>query len=105
VLTEWAEQRGFQVVQVYQEEESAWRAGHQRELAQLVADARRRRFRVVLVWALDRLSREGSAAVLGIVSKLSRYGVWPFGSDWASCPAETGQEPVTKVPMNREQLG
>jgi DNA invertase Pin-like site-specific DNA recombinase len=41
VLTEWAEQRDFQVVKVYQEEESAWRAGHQRELAQLIADARR----------------------------------------------------------------
>jgi DNA invertase Pin-like site-specific DNA recombinase len=26
VLTEWAEQRDFQVVKVYQEEESAWRA-------------------------------------------------------------------------------
>jgi len=30
VLAERAEQRNFQVVKVYQEEESAWRAGHQR---------------------------------------------------------------------------
>ncbi|MGB2855707.1 MAG: recombinase family protein, partial [Dehalococcoidia bacterium] len=48
VLTEWAEQRGFQVVKVYQEEESAWRAGHQRELARLITDARKRKFGVVL---------------------------------------------------------
>ncbi len=93
VLTEWAEQRDFQVVKVYQEEESAWRAGHQRELAQLVADARRRRFRVVLVWALDRLSREGSAAVLGIVSKLSRYDVkvLSYQESWTEAPGELGE--------------
>ncbi len=93
VLTEWAEQRGFHVVKVYQEEESAWRTGHQRELAQLVTDARRRRFRFVLVWALDRLSREGSAAILGIVSKLSRYGVkvLSYQESWAEAPGELGE--------------
>ena len=55
VLTDWAEQRGFEVVKIYEEEESAWKAGHQRELARLLEDARRRRFAIVLVWALDRL--------------------------------------------------
>jgi len=93
VLTEWAEQRGFQVVQVYQEEESAWRAGHQRELARLVGDARKRKFRVVLVWALDRISREGSAAILGIVSKLSRSGVkvLSYQESWTEAPGELGE--------------
>jgi DNA invertase Pin-like site-specific DNA recombinase len=33
VLSDWAKQRGFEVVSIYQEEESAWKAGHQRELA------------------------------------------------------------------------
>jgi len=93
VLTEWAEQRGFQIVIVYQEEESAWKAGHQRELAQLITDARRHRFHVVLVWALDRLSREGSAAILGIVSKLSRYGVkvLSYQESWTEAPGELGE--------------
>ncbi len=92
-LTDWAHQRGFDVVQVYQEEESAWRAGHQRELARLVADARKRKFRVVLVWALDRLSREGSAAILGIVSKLSRCGVkvLSYQESWTEAPGELGE--------------
>ena len=40
VLAEWAQQRGYEVFAIYREEESAWRAGHQRELARLV----RRRF-------------------------------------------------------------
>ena len=102
VLTEWAEQRGFQVLKVYQEEESAWRAGHQRELAQLVADARRCRFRVVLIWALDRLSREGSAAVLGIVSKLSRYGVkvLSYQESWTKAPWR-----IRRTPLRNSWLG
>jgi DNA invertase Pin-like site-specific DNA recombinase len=58
VLTNWAKQRGFEVIKIYEEEETAWRNGHQRELANLVADARRRKIQAVLVWALDRLSRE-----------------------------------------------
>lgn len=58
-LSEWAKQRGFEVVKVYDEEESAWKSGHQGVLASLIADTRQRRFQAVLVWALDRLSHEG----------------------------------------------
>ena len=92
-LTQWAEQRDFEVVAIYQEEESAWRSGHQRELTRLVSDARKRKFRVVLVWALDRLSREGSAAILGIVSKLSRHGVkvLSYQESWTEAPGELGE--------------
>ncbi len=71
VLSDWANQRGYEVVKVYTEEESAWRNGHQRELANLIVDARRRKFQAVLVWALDRLSREGALAILSLVNKLS----------------------------------
>ncbi|GAF77016.1 unnamed protein product, partial [marine sediment metagenome] len=59
VLAKWAQSRGFELVEIYQEMESAWRNGHQRELARLLDNARKRKFDIVLVWALDRLSREG----------------------------------------------
>ena len=49
VLTEWAKERGFEVVAIYEEEESAWKAGHQRALAQLVNDAKRGKFSILLV--------------------------------------------------------
>ena len=48
-LSEWAKQRGFEVVKVYDQEESAWKSGHQRVLAGLIDDARQRRFEAVLV--------------------------------------------------------
>lgn len=94
VLREWAEQRGFEIVRVYQEEESAWKAGQQRELAQLAQDAKRRRFQLVLVWALDRLSRGGPLAILTIVSRLGQFGVKVLSH----------QEPWTEAPGDLQEL-
>jgi len=75
VLSEWAKQRGYEVVTVYEEQESAWKAGHQRELARLLDDAQKRKFDAVLVWGLDRLSREGPLAILTLVNRLKICGV------------------------------
>ena len=38
-------------------------------------DARRRKFDTLLVWALDRLSREGPLAILTLVNRLKICGV------------------------------
>ena len=90
VLAEWAKQRGFKVVAVYEEEESAWKAGHQRELARLLHDARKRKFDVVIVWALDRLSREGPLAILSLVNSLKLNGVKvvSYQKSWTEAPGE-----------------
>ena len=92
-LTEWAKQRGFDVVSVYSEEESAWKAGHQRVLARLIEDARKRKFEVVLVWALDRLSREGPLAILSLVNRLKISGVkvLSYQESWTEAPGELGE--------------
>lgn len=93
VLKEWAAGRGFQVVEIYQEEESAWRRGHQRDLARLIRDARTGRFKIVLVWALDRLSREGSLAIMTLVHRLGRYGVrvLSYQESWTEAPGELAE--------------
>jgi len=92
-LTTWADQRGYEVIGVYQEEESAWRNGHQRELANLIADARKRKFQAVLVWALDRLSREGALSILSLVNKLSVCGVKvvSYQESWTEAPGELAE--------------
>lgn len=74
-LRRWAERRGFEVVQVYTVQESAWKGAHLKALAAVYQDARAGRFQILLVWALDRLSREGVAATLEIIERLGRYGV------------------------------
>ena len=93
VLLEWANQRGYEVVKVYEEEDSAWRNGHQRELANLIEDARKRKFQAVLVWALDRLSREGALAILSLVQKLSVHGVkvLSYQESWTEAPGEMAE--------------
>jgi len=89
-LQDWARLRGFQVVEIYHEQESAWKAGHQRELAHLQQDARNRKFDILLVWSLDRLSREGPLAILSLVNTLKMYGVkvLSYQESWTEAPGE-----------------
>ena len=95
VLEAWVKQRGYQVMQYYVENESAWKSGHQRELARLLYDCRngRRKFDVVLVWALDRLSREGATAILNLVNTFKAYGVKviSYHEPWTEAPGEIGE--------------
>jgi len=90
VLKDLAARRGDEVVQVYQEEETAWRAGHQHELSRLVQAARIGRFKVVYVWALDRLSRQGPLAIMTLVDRLGKYGVRviSYQEPWTEAPGE-----------------
>lgn len=78
---------------VYVEQESAWKAGHQRELARLILDAGRHRFGAVLVWSLDRLPREGSLAILKLVDRLKTCGVrvLSYQESWTEAPGELAE--------------
>lgn len=88
VLEEVARTRQLEVYRVYQENVSAWRDGHQVELTRLMDDARRGRFQIVLVWALDRLTREGPMKQILIWYELQRVGVKLFSY----------QQPFTDMP-------
>ena len=74
-LRDWARQRGFEVVREYVLEESAYNGKHQRQMQQALDDARMGAYDVLLVWALDRLSREGAEAMLREVRRFSERGV------------------------------
>jgi putative DNA-invertase from lambdoid prophage Rac len=60
----------------YRENESAWKLNHQAELSRLLRDLRtgRRKFDVLLVWALDRLSRQGIVPLISMLNSLRSYG-------------------------------
>jgi len=92
-LKAWAASRGWIIVAIYVETESAWKAGHQRELARLKADAARRKFDAVLVWALDRLSREGALAILQLVNTFKVCGVkvLSYQESWTEVPGELAE--------------
>lgn len=67
-----AEQRGWNVMRVYDETASA--VGARPVFAELVRDARRGRFDVVVVWKLDRLGRSLAGNVL-VIEELQGLGV------------------------------
>lgn len=94
-LQEYARVRGWTTIDIYQESESAWKAGHQQELARLLSDCRnsRRHPDVVLVWALDRLSRQGSAAILNLVNRFQQLGVRVVSiqEPWTEAPGELAE--------------
>lgn len=74
-LRAWAKARGFEVVTEYVLEESAWNGKHQAALEQALGDAHRGRYQVLLVWALDRLSRQGIEAMLSVMRRFREKGV------------------------------
>ncbi len=80
---------------MYQENESAWKASRQKELARLLAVCRQgiKRYDIVLIWALDRLSREGAAAILNLVDTLKAYGVRviSYQESWTEAPGAIGE--------------
>jgi putative DNA-invertase from lambdoid prophage Rac len=92
-LEKWVADRGHELVAVYSENESAWKSGHQRELARLIQYAKKGRFNLVLTWSLDRLSRLGSLAILSLVQRLSTYGVRVVSHEesWTEAPGELAE--------------
>ncbi len=90
VLQDWARRREMEIVQVYELQESAWQGAHQKMLSQVYLDARQGKFSVLLVWALDRLSRQGPLATLEIVHRLGRAGVqvWSYQEPWTESGGE-----------------
>ncbi len=62
-LEKWVADRGHKLLEVYQENESAWKSEHQRKLSRLFDDLKHRKIDICLVWALDRLTHEGIAKI------------------------------------------
>ncbi len=75
-LRAWCERMGYVVAGEYVDHESGSKGMAERKrYASLFADAARREFDMVLVWALDRFSRKGMAATVVDLQHLSSYGV------------------------------
>src|SRR5215472_16907250 len=73
-LREFAEKQGWQIVREYTDYESGVKA-ERTKFKQMFDDASRRKFDLVLFWALDRLSREGVYQTLQHLNRLESYGI------------------------------
>jgi putative DNA-invertase from lambdoid prophage Rac len=84
-LDAWAARRGFDVVKRYVlDDNSAFKGMQTKELNTALADARKGEFDVMLVWALDRVSREGVEVTLGWLRKFVTAGapIWSLKESW-----------------------
>jgi DNA invertase Pin-like site-specific DNA recombinase len=73
-LRDFAAKQGWQIVREYCDYESGSKSDRA-EFQRLFDDASRRKFDMVLFWALDRLSREGVLKTLQYLNHLTGYGV------------------------------
>ncbi len=75
-LRAWCTNSGHTVTQEYVEHESGRKGADKRkQFAALFDDAAKRKFDLVLFWALDRFSREGMAQTIAHLQRLTSYGV------------------------------
>jgi DNA invertase Pin-like site-specific DNA recombinase len=73
-LRDFALNKGWEIVHEYIDHETGTRDARP-EFQAMFADASRRRFDLLLFWALDRLSREGALETLQHLNRLTSYGV------------------------------
>jgi DNA invertase Pin-like site-specific DNA recombinase len=75
-LRAWCERMGYRVVREYVEHENGGKSvEYRKQLAAMFAGATRREFDLLLVWSLDRFSREGMAATVAHLQRLASHGV------------------------------
>jgi DNA invertase Pin-like site-specific DNA recombinase len=75
-LRTWCGRMDYEVVREYVEHESGGKGADQRpQCARLFTDAAKREFDMVLVWALDRFSRNGLTSTVVDLQRLSSHGV------------------------------
>ena len=73
-LHEFATKQDWQIFDNYIDQESG-STSDRPQFQRMFADASKRKFDLVLFWALDRLSREGVLATLQHLNRLESYGV------------------------------
>jgi len=95
-LENYCQVKGYEVADIYKEDASAWHNGHQGELSRLLDVVRsgRKHYDILLVWSLDRLSRQGPLAVLTLIDTFKSYGV----------KVESVQEPFTALPYGFDSV-
>lgn len=73
-LREYASRSGWEITKEYKDEASG-KNGERSQFKAMLKDATRRRFDAVVVWALDRFTREGIGKTFGYLDTLTENGV------------------------------
>lgn len=84
-LRQWAKTQDWEVVQEYVDRGSGADPNRQ-QFRQMLQDAMMMRFQMIVVWKLDRFSRENMSQVVGRIQKLRErgIGVRSLTEDWVN---------------------
>jgi DNA invertase Pin-like site-specific DNA recombinase len=75
-LRAWCASTGYEIVGEYIDHESGRKGADRRKrFAALFEDASRRKFEIVVFWALDRFSREGMVPTINYLQRFDSYGI------------------------------
>jgi DNA invertase Pin-like site-specific DNA recombinase len=75
-LRAWCRNARYEIVDEYVDHESRRKGADKRKrFNELFEDASRRKFDLVLFWALDRFSREGMVPTINYLQRLDGYGI------------------------------
>jgi DNA invertase Pin-like site-specific DNA recombinase len=75
VLKSWAERLGYDII-IYIDEGVSGASFNRPAFIKLRSDARQNLFKGILVWSIDRFSREGISQTFAYIQELERFGVW-----------------------------
>ena len=89
-LREWAARRGWEVGQIYRDVASGTRSDRE-AMTRLLQDAHAGRVKAVVIWSLDRLTREGIAATFRYLDRLKAAGcqVRSLREEWVDTDSPT----------------
>lgn len=76
VLRDWARRLGYDEVLEYKDEGISGANSNRPAFIKMRADARQNLFKGILVWSIDRFSREGISQTFAYIQELDRYGVF-----------------------------
>ncbi len=74
-LREYCERNGWKIISEYVDRESGG-SSSRKNFKKLFQDAQKRKFDIVLFWALDRFTREGTLKALHYLQELEHYGIF-----------------------------
>jgi len=88
-LREWAKSQGWEIIEEYVDRGSGADPNRPR-FKQMLTDALMLRFKAILVWKLDRFSRESLSNVIGRINKLRerKVGVKSLTETWVDTSEE-----------------
>jgi len=72
---QYAEARDFDVVETVREKKSAYKNGSQEKKSEIMERARKGEFQHIVVWSLDRWTREGAESLMKDLRRMDRWGV------------------------------